>query len=194
MPVVQKVISWGITTNIATTFSILLGLFAALLILKDQIILAGIFIGLAGLSSFLNNILAKSTNTLSTFNKFYSSMADIVVDSIVLFAIIIYCYSSSYPLMLVTLLLLIIMNLNNHILALIKNLRLKRIEIAFHRPEFFLLLTLGLLFNQLTLFLLACLFSALAAMANLLLIINKQFSGHEQKRKRTKPKKTKKLS
>jgi hypothetical protein len=135
------------------------------------LIFAGLTMALTGLAGFVDDILARNTSAETKFQRFYSALSDMFVEQIILFSLVLHFYATNYPMMVCTLFLSVLMVMNKDVLSLEKSFKLRKAEVAFYRPEFMFFMTLGLLSNQLTLFMALSFLYALMTSINLMLSV-----------------------
>ena len=150
--------------------------------------MGGLFLALCGSAQFMDGLLAKTTKSATKYGAFYNTLADLVVDSLVMVSLIIYTYSVGYALMLMCLFLLVAVLLNNNIILLLNTLKLaKKVEVIFYRPELVVLLCVGLILNQLPLFVAISLGLALATLAKIIYTIHRIYFPKHHELKSEKP-------
>jgi phosphatidylglycerophosphate synthase len=189
-PYVFKALAYGITPTQVTIASIVFGLLTALLVLENLVIIAGLFMILTGLVSFAKGTLARNTKLMTNLDSLYDTLADTLVDGIVLFSLIAYYYPKNYVMMLLTVLLLVMLILNKEIVYLKKVLRVKKIDPLPYRYEIMTFLALGLLFNQITLFVVASIALSGVNMTAFLLHLHQLRYPKSKNTKTAKPKKS----
>jgi phosphatidylglycerophosphate synthase len=157
-PFSHILILWGISPNLITTVSILFGLFVAYFIITEKFIIAGVFLMLTGLAALLDGTVAREGQMVTKFGKFYNSLADVVIDSIIMLSIIVYYYyvAENFPIIFASFLLFIAIFITNHISMLMQILKTKPIEGLFQRPEFIAFIAVGLILDQLNLMIIIC--------------------------------------
>jgi phosphatidylglycerophosphate synthase len=152
-PVVLRLLRHGVGAELVTLASIFFALLTTLFLIQKLSLLAGAFMAITGITCFLDGIVARETNALSKFERFYHAVSDILIDNIIFFGFVFYFYMDNYFMLIVALLMIILINLNQHMLLLSRFFKLKKIEAVFYRPEFFGLTAVGLCIGVLGLFL-----------------------------------------
>ena len=152
-PLVAHILKLGIGSELVTIIAILLALLTTLFLIQKMAIVASIFLALTGVASFVDGIVARETNSQNKLDKFYHAIADVLIENIILFGMVFYFYMDNYFMLVLTLLLIVLMNLNHHLLLLSRFFKLKKIDAVFYRPEFFVLISVGLFLGLLGLFL-----------------------------------------
>lgn len=152
-PVVARLLAHGVTADLVTIASIFFALLTTLFVIQKLNMAASIAMALTGITCFIDGIVARETNALSKFEKFYHAIADMIIDNVILFSFVFYFYMDNYFMLLISLLMILLMNANQHMLLLSRFFKLKKIEAVFYRPEFFGLTAAGLFLGILDLFL-----------------------------------------
>lgn len=152
-PVVSRLLSYGVSAELVTIASMLFALLTTLFLIQKITLMASICMAFTGLTCFVDGIVARETNAISKVEKFYHAVTDIFVDNIIMFGFVFYFYMDNYFMLLISLLLILLINLNQHMLLLSRFFKLKKIDTVFYRPEFFGLTAVGLFLDILGLFL-----------------------------------------
>ena len=191
-PVVSRLLSYGVGAELVTTASILFALLTTLFLIQKAAIPAGLCMALTGGACFVDGLVSRETNALSKFEKFYQAMADILVDNIILFGFVFYFYMDNYFMLLIALLMLLLVNGNQHMVLLSRFFKLKRIDAVFYRPEFFGLTAVGLVIGVLGLFLMLSFMLTLVTTWKLVYQIQQQLQPVFAEKKTSRLKKQKK--
>ena len=146
IPLIQRT---GLTPNSLTVIGLLIHAAAALLIINGYFIWAGITVLFSGLFDMLDGALAKNTNRVSKFGAMLDSVSDRMAEALVLFSI---CYFYSLTGQILPILLsfttLTGSFLTSYIRARAEGLGIDCEVGWFTRAERVVLISLGLLINQ----------------------------------------------
>lgn len=195
-PVVSRLIGFGVSAELVTVFSIFFALVTTLFLIQKANFYASLAMALTGILCFIDGLVARETNSVSKIEKFYQALADALIDNVILLGLVFYFYMTNYFMFLISLILILLINANQHMLLLSRSFKLKKVEAVFYRPEFFGLTALGLLLGVLDIFLILSFMLTIATTWKLVYQIRQQllWALTEKKTSKTKlqKKKTKK--